>query len=131
MKKGAKIKTPKKEYIKAMKDKNGETYYSFLYNKNAKNKDSGEWEIIERYVVNVMNLELFGEEEIEINDFLETKPQINKDKKGREYLNCLVWVKASMSNANNNDNTYNPNEQTQHQSNSRFNYDDTEDDLPF
>ena len=95
MKKGTKIETPIKSFIKDYKDFEGKTYYSFLHNKSEKNKDTNEWEIKERYVINVMNMKIVENQKITITEIIEAKPQIMKDKKGKEYLNCILYVNAS------------------------------------
>ena len=102
MKKGSKIKVPKSQFVKEMKDYNNNPYYSFLYNHSVKNKQTGEWEITERYVINVMDVIIQPETEIEIVDILEAKPQIMKSKDGRDFLNCVMWVNVGENKNNNN-----------------------------
>lgn len=120
MKKGSVVKSPISAFIKRMKDKNENTYYSFFANKSEKNKDTEEWSIVERYVINVMNIEVLPESEYEIEEIIEAKPATMKDKSGKEYLNCLLWVnaKCKQQEQNNNNNSYQVN-------------DDSDDDLPF
>lgn len=97
MKKGSVVKTPdNSSFIKTMKDYNNNPYYSFLWNKSEKNKENGEWEIVERYLINVMNLQLEGGMEISITEILESKPKIMKDKKGKDYLNCVIFCNAEI-----------------------------------
>lgn len=102
MKKGSKIKVPKAQFVKEMKDYNKNPYYSFLYNHSVKNKQTGEWEITERYVINVMDVIVQPETEIEIVEILEAKPQIMKSKDGRDFLNCVMWVNVGENKNNNN-----------------------------
>ena len=89
------IKVPKAQFVKEMKAYNKNPYYSFLFNKSAKNKETGEWETTERYVINVMNIVVKPETEIQITRIIESKPQVMTDKKGKQYLNCLLWVDAN------------------------------------
>lgn len=96
MKKNEKIKTPTSQFIKELKDYNNNTYYSFLHNKSEKNKETNEWVIKERYVINVMNITVKPNTEIEINEILETVPRVMKDKKGKDYMNCILYVTASV-----------------------------------
>lgn len=120
MKIGTKIIVPK--YFNEMKDFRGEKYYSFFHNVSIKNKNTGDWEIKERYVINVMNVNIETDDEIEITNILDAKPQVCKDKKGKEYLNCLLWVKADNLGKKIND-------KLPENSNNIYNVD--EDDLPF
>ena len=95
MKKGTKLETPIKSFIKELKDFNNNVYYSFLHNKSVKNEETNMWEIKERYVINVMNMKIVENQKITITEIIEAKPQIMKDKKGKEYLNCILFVNAS------------------------------------
>ena len=127
MKKGEKIKVPNSQFVKEMKDYNNNPYYSFFFNKNAKKKDSDEWYVSERYVINVMNIVVEPMAEIQITDILDAKPQIMYDKKGKEYLNCMLWVNADNIKVENQDIS-----SSQPQSNSTtYQNEEYEDDLPF
>ena len=110
MKKNTKIKVPQKQFVKELKDYNGMPYYSFFHNHSVKNKETGQWEIVERYVINVMNVILQPEIEIEITEIIEAKPQLMKSKDGRDFLNCIIWVNVNVLN---NQNNANANYQTQ------------------
>ena len=111
MKKGSVVKSPISAFIKRMKDKNENTYYSFFANKSEKNKDTEEWTITERYVINVMNVEVLPESEYEIEEIIEAKPATMKDKSGKEYLNCLLWVNAKSKQQEQTNNSYKVNEE--------------------
>lgn len=111
MKKGSVVKSPISAFIKRMKDKNENTYYSFFSNKSEKNKDTEEWTITERYVINVMNIEVLPESEYEIEEIIEAKPATMKDKSGKEYLNCLLWVNAKSKQQEQTNNSYQVNEE--------------------
>lgn len=111
MKKGSVVKSPISAFIKRMKDKNENTYYSFFANKSEKNKDTEEWTITERYVINVMNVEVLPESEYEIEEIIEAKPATMKDKSGKEYLNCLLWVNAKSKQQEQTNNSYQVNEE--------------------
>lgn len=125
MKKGEKIIAPK--YINKMKDYRKVDYYSFFYNKSVKDKQTGEWQIKERYAINVMNVSVEPDDEIEITDILDAKPQICKDKKGKEYMNCLLWVKADNLGKKKVEENKNANNEFA----SRYENDDNDEDLPF
>ena len=121
MKLGTKIIVPK--YVNKMKDFRGDNYFSFFYNVSLKNKNTGEWEIKERYSINVMNVNIETDDEIEITSILDAKPQVCKDKKGNEYLNCLLWVNA--------DNLGKKVNNTPKENSNNVYNSDNEDDLPF
>ena len=42
-----------------------------------------------------MNMKIVENQKITITEIIEAKPQIMKDKKGKEYLNCILYVNAS------------------------------------
>ena len=132
MRKDTKVTTPNnKNFIKVLKDYNGVPYYSFLYNKSEKNKETQEWEIKERYVINVMNIELEENMEIIITEIIEAKPQVMKSKNGKDYLNCLIWCNADKIKKEN-ENTYQATSYQQSNYNNNFviSDEDTEE-LPF
>lgn len=146
MRKNTKIKVPQSQFVKEMKDYNGMPYYSFFHNHSVKNKQTGNWEIVERYVINVMNVILKPEMEIEITEIIEAKPQTMKSKDGRDFLNCVLWVNVNVlgdnqNNVNNNyqpqnnqQQYYQPQQQTQAQYQQSANVNEQivdEDDLPF
>lgn len=136
MRKDTKLTTPNnKNFIKVMKDYNGVPYYSFLYNKSEKNKETQEWEIKERYVINVMNIELEENMDIIITEILEAKPQVMKSKNGKDYLNCLIWCNADKIKKET-ENTYYSNNNGGYNvsNNNNDNFlvnDDNEEELPF
>lgn len=136
MKVGTKIVVPTdSRYIKEYKDSKGNPYYSFFYNYSTKEKDSDNWEVQERYVVNVMNIEVEAGSTIAITTILDCKPKVMKDSKGKEHLNCIVFVYADniqkgetpQPQQNNYENNYN---QPNNNSGTIY-YDDSDDDLPF
>ena len=96
MKKNEKLKTPISQYIKELKDYNNNTYYSFLHNKSERNKETNEWVIKERYVINVINMVIKPNIDIEITEILESTPKIMRDRNGKEYMNCILFVTAKV-----------------------------------
>lgn len=94
MKIGEKLTVPPKEFMKKFKRQDGTEFYSFFHNVSKKNKDTDQYEIIERYVIFVMNLILYADMEIEIEKIIETKPKLMIGNGGKEFLNNLVWIEA-------------------------------------
>ena len=88
------LKVPSPQFVKELRDFTGNIHYSFLYNECRKNQDTQEWEITGRYCINVMNMDLQPNTSIIITEILGCKPTVTKDKKGKEYLNCVVEVNA-------------------------------------
>lgn len=144
---GLRIKTPSAPWLKQFCTyDNTQTYYSFLYNYKVKNEETGEYEIAERYIVNVMNIVPNADSDIVCTKILKCKPIIKKDKNGKEYLNCDVYIEAEnvakpkLSRYQDNVNQKNSNmiseQQKQNQNNNQNQYSNdnlsiNENDLPF
>ena len=138
MKVGTKIVVPTdSRYIKEYKDSKGNPYYSFFYNYSTKEKDSDNWEVQERYVINVMNIEVEAGSTIAITTILDCKPKVMKDSKGKEHLNCIVFVyadniqKGETPQPTQQQNNYENNYNQQINNSGTIYYDDDTDDLPF
>ena len=96
MRLGDTLKTPPSDFIKKLKDKNNKEFYSFFHNVTKKKEGTeNEYEVVERYVVFVMNICVEPSSEIVIDKIIETKPKLNLGKDGREFLNNLVWIEAT------------------------------------
>ncbi len=91
---GLRIKTPSSNFIRKYKDYDGNDYFSFLYNYSVKNKDTGEYEVAERYVINIYNIEPKSDCEVICTKIVKCKPQVMTAKDGKEYLNCVVFIQA-------------------------------------
>ena len=127
MKKGYKLTVPPSQFIKELKDYNDIPYYSFLWNKKEKNKENDEWEVKERYVINVMNMQIKAEQEITITEILEAKPLIMNSKDKRQFLNCVLFVNAESVGGNNNGNDSTEKKENKTNKNNVV----TDDDFPF
>ena len=91
---GLRIKTPHSEFIKQIKNNNGEIIYSFFYNYFVKNKETDKYEVAEAYVVNVTNIIPKPDSEIICTKLIKCQPKVMKSKDGRDFLNCVVYIEA-------------------------------------
>lgn len=108
MRKQTKIKVPNSNFLKKIKDYKGVPYWSFFHNVSKRN-DDGTWEVTEKYLINVLNIELEPNQEIIITEILDAKPRVMKSKDGRDFLNCELFVNAEVvkENVQNNQNISN------------------------
>nr|DAR54901.1 MAG TPA: single-stranded DNA-binding protein [Caudoviricetes sp.] len=88
------IKTPKAEWIYEKKDKKGQTYYRFLYNYSKKNEKTQQYEIAERYTINVINIKPNADSDIICTRIVATRPCTNFGKDNKTYLVNEVWIEA-------------------------------------
>lgn len=98
MKLGDKITIPPQSFMKEITRQDGTKLQSFLYNVSEKNKETEKYEIIERYVVFVLNIRINPNDVIVVKEITQTVPKKSVGKDGREFLNNLVWINAELQN---------------------------------
>lgn len=101
------VLVPPVAYIKKFEKKDGSNFYSFLFNKSKVNKETNEYYIAERYVINVMNLCPQEQKKYRIVEIIGCEPKTMKSKNGQEYLNCCIWCNMEIANENGNNTQYN------------------------
>ena len=102
---GLKIRIPNSKFIKKFKDYEGREYYSFIYHYRIKDEKTNQWETVERYIINISNIEIKPESHIICTKILQCKPQNVVAKNGKEYNNCVVFIEGENvkeDNSNNN-----------------------------
>lgn len=120
----SKIRVPRAEYIRVKKNDNNKYVYSFFFNKSIKNDETGEWEVKERYVINLSNIEPNPDSDITITKIKGVEPRIMSSNNGKEYLNCVLYIEAENYQPKNNDNNsnYNYNNSNNNYNNTNYNY---------
>lgn len=126
IKKGSIITTPKDpRFYKNFKSKNNTKITSFLYNVTEKDNSTNKYDIKERYIINILNIEPNYNQRIIVEEIISVVPQINKDKNGKEYLNVSLLLNCAIPNKPSHTRNNNEEEQKPSDENNNNNYNDT------